>query len=147
MTATGSQHCTANQSAVVSVTHIIKEVDANPLCYHHHISIIPTMEDLNSIIWLSTTATDPQYCIPNQSATMSVTHIIKVVNANPLCCHNTKERILSRPASVYSGQGNAPYLLALWIRANQALTRNQPGLYVDDVDVIQHDDNQVKARQ
>jgi hypothetical protein len=146
MAATGAQYCTTNQSATMSVTHIVEEVDANPLrC--HHISIIPTADDPDSIIWLSTTATGPQNCITNQSATVSVTRIIKEVDANPLHCHHTKERILHRPLSVFAGQGTAPYLPALWFRANQALTRNQPGLYVDDVDVIQHDDNQVKAQQ
>jgi hypothetical protein len=85
--------------------------------------------------------------IANQSTTMSVTCIIKQANANPLRHHHTTERFLHRPLSELTGQGTVPHPPALWIRASQVLTRNQPGLYLDDVDVHQHDDNQVKARQ
>jgi hypothetical protein len=91
-TTTGSQHRTANQAATMSITCIIKKVDANPL-RRHHIYIIPTANNPGSIIWLSTTATGPQHCITNQSASMSVTCIIKEVDANPLCRHHTEERI------------------------------------------------------
>jgi hypothetical protein len=76
----------------MSITCIIKKVDPNPLC-RHHISIIPTANNPGSIIWLSTTATCPQHCIAYQSATVSVTCIIKEVDVNPLCRHHTKERI------------------------------------------------------
>jgi hypothetical protein len=78
---------------------------------------------------------------------VSITRIIEEVDANPLCHHHTKERILRRPPSDFAGQGTSTYPPVLWIRANQVLTRNQPGLYVDNVDVIQHNDNQVKTRQ
>jgi hypothetical protein len=69
-----------------------KKVEANPLCCHH-ISIIPTANNPGSIIWLPTTSAGPQHCIANQSATVSITCIIKEVNANPLCRHHTEERI------------------------------------------------------
>jgi hypothetical protein len=65
----------------MSITCIIKKVDANPLC-HHHISIIPTANNPGSIIWLSTTATGPQHCIANKSATESITCIIKEVDVH-----------------------------------------------------------------
>jgi hypothetical protein len=76
----------------VSITGIIKKVDANPLC-HHYISIIPTANNPGSIIWLSMSATGPQHRIVNQSATVSITRIIKEVDANPLRHHHTEERI------------------------------------------------------
>jgi hypothetical protein len=76
----------------VSITCIIEKVDVNPL-RHHYISIIPTANNPGSVIWLSTSATGPQHRIANQSATTSVTRIIKEVDANPLRHHHTEERI------------------------------------------------------
>jgi hypothetical protein len=69
---------------------------------------------------------------PEESATLSITRILKEADAISLRCPQTSERILCHPPSELTGLGIAPFPPAVRLNAFQEPKRNRLDNYVDD---------------
>jgi hypothetical protein len=70
---------------------------------------------------------------PEESATLSITRILKEADTIPLCCHQTSERIVHRPPADLTGSGIAPSPPAVWLNEFQDIARNRLEIHEDDI--------------